>query len=178
MKRKKQKPFNWAHLLSAFRIILAGFSACAITQHDWVVATWFFTIAAITDVLDGPLSRRLGLASRLGTVLDHSADAIFVTIVSGALWIGGYLPGILPVAILVAFFQYVFDSKAFSGKPLRPNRLGKLNGISYFILIGITLFANLTSTMDNLAPMVNSLGYLLSITTLLSMIARAFPKSL
>ena len=178
MNRKTQKPFNWAHLLSLLRIILAGVTACVISQQDWVAATWFFCLAAITDVLDGPLSRRLGLASRLGTIPHHSADAIFVTIVTCALWKGGYLPAILPVAIFAAFLQYVLDSKAFSGKPLRTNRLGKLNGIGYFILIGIALFANSTATMDNLAPMVNSLGYLLSITTLLSMISRAFPKSL
>lgn len=52
-------PFSWAHI-----------AACAI-----------FVLAAITDLLDGYLARRLGQMSKLGEFLDPVADKLMVAVV-------------------------------------------------------------------------------------------------
>ncbi len=52
-------PFTWNHIL----------------------ATAVFTLAAITDVLDGYLARRLGQTSSLGAFLDPVADKLMIAVV-------------------------------------------------------------------------------------------------
>ncbi len=57
--------------------------------------------AAITDVLDGYLARRLGLATPTGAVLDGVTDKLFVGSVAVSLLLSGRLPawGLLPLAM-------------------------------------------------------------------------------
>jgi phosphatidylglycerophosphate synthase len=38
--------------------------------------------------------------------------------------------------IPAAFIQYMLDSKALAGQPLKASSLGKYNGISYFVFAG------------------------------------------
>lgn len=45
------------------------------------VAAFLFTLAAVTDLLDGYLARRLGQISKLGAFLDPVADKLMVAIV-------------------------------------------------------------------------------------------------
>lgn len=52
-------PFKWHHQIAAF----------------------LFTLAAVTDLLDGYLARRLGQISKLGAFLDPVADKLMVAIV-------------------------------------------------------------------------------------------------
>ncbi|MDA1107018.1 MAG: CDP-diacylglycerol--glycerol-3-phosphate 3-phosphatidyltransferase [Proteobacteria bacterium] len=51
-------PFSWAHVLTAA----------------------IFALAALTDILDGYLARRLGQVSALGTFLDPVADKLMVAV--------------------------------------------------------------------------------------------------
>ena len=99
-----------------------------------------------TDLADGPLARRRGTVSALGGVLDHTADALFVAV---TLWALAYVeaqqgmdlvPGILPLFIVLAFAQYLLDSRALRGKPLRGSWLGRANGIAYFVLAGVVIW--------------------------------------
>ncbi|OGT30580.1 MAG: CDP-diacylglycerol--glycerol-3-phosphate 3-phosphatidyltransferase [Gammaproteobacteria bacterium RBG_16_51_14] len=47
----------------------------------YIAATLIFTLAAITDILDGYLARKLEQTSRLGTFLDPVADKLMVAVV-------------------------------------------------------------------------------------------------
>ena len=129
--------FSLPNLLSGSRVILAGFMYRSISESDWYLAVAILWLAICTDVLDGFLARRRGLTSPFGGLLDHGCDAVFVTAGLAALVAHGWVPLLLVILVPVAFTQYVLDSNALKGKPLRTSQLGKFNGISYFVLTGL-----------------------------------------
>jgi phosphatidylglycerophosphate synthase len=124
------------NLLSASRYLLAIPAGWLVWQQAWVPAVIVLWIAIATDIADGYLARRLNIQSNLGGLLDHSSDAIFVTSMLAALASLSLVPVVLPIMVIIAFLQYMLDSKSLSGKPLRSSQLGRYNGICYFIFAG------------------------------------------
>ncbi|PLW82536.1 CDP-diacylglycerol--glycerol-3-phosphate 3-phosphatidyltransferase [Kineobactrum sediminis] len=49
-------------------------------QHNLLVAAGIFTVAAVTDWLDGYLARRLGQMTKFGAFLDPVADKLMVAV--------------------------------------------------------------------------------------------------
>ena len=140
--------FNVANAISLARLGAAPFSLSAVLDGQWRLAGWIFVGAVASDLLDGIIARWRGTVSNLGGVLDHTADAVFVVL---TLWAIAYLeldagtdvvPGILPWFIALAFLQYLFDSKALAGQPLRTSRLGRANGIAYYVVAGTMIGRN------------------------------------
>jgi CDP-diacylglycerol--glycerol-3-phosphate 3-phosphatidyltransferase/cardiolipin synthase len=74
-------PFNIPNLLTWLRILLiplfVGIFYLSV-PHQNLFATIVFTVAAITDWLDGWLARRLDQASAFGAFLDPVADKLMV----------------------------------------------------------------------------------------------------
>ena len=66
-----------------------------------VIALVVFSLAALTDAVDGPLARRLGATSALGAFLDPLADKILVLGTLGGLLARGGVDA-LPVALILA----------------------------------------------------------------------------
>ena len=79
-------PFNLPNLLTWLRIVLIPlFVGIFYFETSWVsgpnqnlVATVIFTVAAVTDWLDGWLARRLDQISAFGAFLDPVADKLMV----------------------------------------------------------------------------------------------------
>ena len=140
------KKLSIADGLSLLRVLLALPSAWYVMQAQWLPAGVLIALAMLTDLLDGPLARRMGTASAAGGLLDHSCDALFVSSVLAALALSGIVPMLLPVLIILSFTQYVLDSRALSGQVLRTSVLGRSNGIAYFVLLGACTFPNILSS--------------------------------
>src|SRR5262249_17930257 len=139
----------------------------------WTFAGALFVIAVATDVFDGIVARRRNEASPLGGLLDHSIDATFVTVTLAALAMIGAAPAPLPALAITAFVQYAWDPKALTGAPLRARVLGRWNGIGYFALVGTAVLKR-TFGADWLPDAaVSAAGWLLVVTTLVSMTDRA-----
>ena len=137
-----------ANAVSLGRLAATPFSLVAVLDANWRLAGMIFAGAVASDFLDGIIARWRNTVSNLGGVLDHTADAVFVAI---TLWGIAYLevgtgsdvvPGILPWFIVLAFLQYLFDSKALSGAPLRASWLGRVNGIAYYVVAGTVIGRN------------------------------------
>ena len=154
------------------RLASTGPCAYGVWTENWWLAALCFSLAAISDFLDGRLARRYQQASSFGGLFDHATDATFVTIVLATL-IGPSVPWILPVLIPLAFGQYMLDSRTLSGHKLRTSWLGRNNGIGYFVLAGIPIIRNALDLdwPDDFS--VNLFGWLLVATTGVSMIDRA-----
>ncbi len=137
-----------ANVVSLARLAATPFSLVAVLDANWRLAGMIFAGAVASDFLDGIIARWRNTVSNLGGVLDHTADAVFVAV---TLWGIAYLevgtgtdvvPGILPWLIALAFLQYLLDSKALSGAPLRTSRLGRVNGIAYYVVAGTVIGRN------------------------------------
>ncbi len=139
---------------------------------NWTAAALLLLLAIGTDLLDGFLARRLGQASNQGGLLDHGADCLFVTCALGGLASANWVPWLLPALIPLAFVQYVFDSRALAGQRLRTNRIGKANGIGYFVLTGLIVFPQWLGLAWLPAVWAYAAAWLLVASTLLSMVER------
>ena len=161
---------NWANALTALRLAAAPAAGWFTATEHWLAALLLWALAIVTDVFDGILARRFGAASSGGGLFDHGTDCAFVTFTLGGLASVGWIPWLLPALVPLAFIQYMLDSKALAGRPLRTNFIGKSNGIGYFAVAGVVIVPNALGWWDWL-PMVlgEAFAWLLVATTLLSM---------
>ena len=173
---------RWATLangVSLFRLALAPVSLHAVLAGRWQLAAAVFAAAVASDFLDGFLARQRGTVSALGGVLDHTADAVFVAV---TLWAVAFaeaqvrvdlVPGVLPLFIVLAFAQYLLDSKALAGESLRASWLGRANGIAYFVIAGVVIARHAWNLTWLPAEAVYWAGLLVLVSTLASMFDRA-----
>lgn len=165
---------TWANAISAVRVLAIVPCAYAILHDDWSVAAALFVVAVVTDVFDGIVARRRGEVSAFGGLLDHGSDALFVTVTLAALAAKGAVPLLLPPLVIAAFAQYMWDSDALAGAPLRASRVGRWNGIGYFALVGIAVIDAGLQLHWVPALAIRGAGWLLVATTLVSMADRAY----
>ena len=164
--------YTWANLLTGVRLMTIPLSVWAVVYARWDIALYVFVFAAVTDLLDGPVARRLNEASPLGGLFDHATDAAFVTCTLGACAAYHVIPWPLVVLIPAAFLQYTFDSRALAGQSLRTSSLGRINGIAYFVLTGtVVVREGLGLSWPPLA-LVSAFAWLLVMSTVLSMADR------
>jgi phosphatidylglycerophosphate synthase len=166
--------FTWANLLTLIRLAVAVPCAYAVSVGDWRLAVAWFAVAVVTDVADGMVARGRGEVSHLGGLLDHSSDAIFVSLTLAALAARDAVPGPLPVLVLVSFAQYVLDSRALAGQPLRASPLGRWNGIGYFVVAGAAIVRYALDLPWPPAQWILAAGWLLVVSTVLSMADRGY----
>lgn len=72
------RPWTLPNLLTFGRLVALPFLIVAIVEGRHGSALAIFLAAAITDILDGFLARRFGMASPLGAYLDPIADKLFL----------------------------------------------------------------------------------------------------
>jgi phosphatidylglycerophosphate synthase len=125
-----------ANLLSAARLLLAMAWLFAF-KAGYPSPAVFGSIAiagAITDLLDGPVARRMDIVGGFGRWLDSIADIIFVlTALTCEAWAAA-IPFYIPTLIAVSFSQYAIDSMLLNGTPIK-SRLGHFGGIINFALV-------------------------------------------
>jgi phosphatidylglycerophosphate synthase len=125
-----------ANLLSAarFALALAWLLAFAAGYTNAAVLGSIAIAGAISDLLDGHVARKMGIAGGVGRWLDSIADIVFIeTALTCEAW-AGTIPFYIPMLIALSFSQYAIDSVLLSGAPIK-SRLGHLGGIINFALV-------------------------------------------
>ena len=102
---------NAANLLTFLRFVLVPFVILAILDGRHTLAPALFAVAALTDVLDGAVARRLRLATPAGAWLDPVADKCLISGVFLALAAAGAAPWWL-VAIVFGRDFYILAGVA------------------------------------------------------------------
>jgi cardiolipin synthase len=154
------------------RLISAPFFYYLIVNQFWRAACVLFWLAVASDIVDGRLARARGETSVFGGLLDHTSDATFVTLGQTALVKAGCVPILLPILIVAAFLQYGFDSRVLAGRDLRASYLGRWNGVFYFVPPGLIVTREALGLALPPDPIVFILGWVLVISTLISMVDR------
>jgi len=123
-------------LLTLVRIILSAFILWSIIVGLLGVAFVLFTLAVVTDVLDGRLARRFGTDTKEGAYLDAIADFALVFMTTSGLVLIGALPFWLLVLEGLMFGQFVLTPRD-GGLVYDP--FGKQYGTMLMAVIGLTL---------------------------------------
>jgi phosphatidylglycerophosphate synthase len=142
------------------------------TGLHWIAFACFW-LAVTTDLVDGPVARRRGEVSAFGGFFDHATDAAFVATGLAALAYRGIVTPLLAPLVLLAFAQYALDSRVLAGRRLRTSKLGRWNGIAYYVLLGTPLTRNALGLDWPGYGFEALFAWVLVATTLFSMIDRA-----
>jgi len=161
-----------ANGLSALRLVAAPPLAAAIASGHSSTAALLLAIAIATDFADGAVARRYNEASPLGGLLDHASDATLVVLGMAALATRGEAPRLLAPLVAAAFAQYALDSRTLAGRPLRASRLGRWNGIAYYVLVSTPVVRDALGLAWPGISWMNAIGWVLVASTLGSMLDR------
>jgi len=163
-----------ANAFTVIRLILAVPFALLVARSDPHSSAWAglaLLVAIATDLADGPVARRTGTVSVLGGTLDHLSDFVFVTAGLAAAAVRGAVPWLLPALIIAAFAQYCLDSYFVHGRrALRGSRLGRYNGILYFVPLGGLVLVGIG--LNVLRPVLRLIIWVLVLSTVVSMAQR------
>ena len=125
---------NWPNRITLLRILLIPFFVGALIYGHLDRALWIFTLAVLTDAVDGYLARTRSQQTTLGGFLDPLADKLLLTTAFLSLSAVGNLPIRLPpwIPLIVISRDIIIILGATliqmnTGKlDIRPTILGKL----------------------------------------------------
>jgi cardiolipin synthase len=121
---------NIPNLLTLTRLFLVPVFLALLSQHRFGYALYVFSIAGLTDALDGTIARWFDLRTEIGALLDPFADKLLLLSAFVGLTVENLIPGwLLGVVItrdIVIVFGYLLlifytDERV----PVHPSYLGK-----------------------------------------------------
>jgi cardiolipin synthase len=139
------------NLLTLARLLAVPLFLAASIRGNFVLAFALFVGAAVTDVLDGFLARRLNQRSRLGAVLDPAADKTMM--VCGYLFYTLHdrfpmvrIPSWLTFVVfirdfLIILFSYIVYTRV-QVKRFPPSRAGKLSTVLQAVTLATVIAVN------------------------------------
>jgi len=127
--------------LTIFRIILTVPIVIAVLKEQYFLVLLLFTLAGITDALDGWIAKHYSLQSRLGSILDPTADKILLACTFVSLYWVDLLPlwvlliiiarDLMIVAAAVGYFLGEMNSEDL----LEPSLISKINTVLQILLV-------------------------------------------
>jgi len=139
------------NILTFARLLLVPCFIGASIEGMYTVAFVIFVTAAVTDILDGMIARRLNVHSRLGALLDPAADKTLM--VSGFIYytFGRHLPvvsiprwlmfGMFIRDLLIVIFAYLLYTR-IQVKKFPPSIAGKASTVLQALTLAATIAAN------------------------------------
>ena len=161
--------WNVPNVLTLLRVIAAPLLAYFLIRGYYDYALYTFTLAALTDVLDGYIARRFNLYTEFGAALDPLADKLVTLTCLLILTYQGWVPLWLLLVIVVR--DTVIVAGAFSYHHLfgqvdiHPTRLGKLHTFAAFALF-VVILAHAARLLDASAWL--TVGFLAVLATSLA----------
>ncbi len=142
---------NFPNILSISRIFLLIPIIIFFENESYFLSIITFTIASVTDYLDGYIARKQNLVTKIGALLDLLADKIFVSII--LIWMTFSFESILILVasiliisreIAVSYLRLFIISNYRETKEVKPDLLGKLKTALQMIGIGCILITPIT----------------------------------
>ncbi|XP_059475333.1 probable cardiolipin synthase (CMP-forming) [Neocloeon triangulifer] len=173
------------NILCVSRIVASPYLGYLIIQGDFPFALGIFTVAGITDMLDGWIARNFNQSSKLGSFLDPLADKIMISVLFATLSYAGHIPLALTVLIigrdaLLVLAGFVirykslppprtlsryFDASLVTAQ-LQPTLVSKINTVVQLMFVASVLVAPVISYPSQDA--LTTFGYITAATTIAS----------
>ena len=136
---------NLPNKLTLMRIILVPFFAAALLidaiPHRFLIALILFSVASITDMLDGKIARKYNMVTDFGKFADPLADKILVISAFACFVELGYIGAAF--LIIVLFREFTVTSIRLvaveNGKVVAANIWGKAKTVSQMVAIIVVL---------------------------------------
>jgi cardiolipin synthase len=133
------------NLITLARILAVPLIVWAITSGEVRIAFALFLAAGVSDLVDGFLAKRFGMATELGAYLDPLADKAMIVSIYVALGIAGNIPRWLVILVVsrdimivgAVILSWLVD-KPVKQKPLT---VSKLNTVAQIVFATVVLAA-------------------------------------
>jgi len=165
---------NIPNVITLLRLVSVPLIIWVILQNHLDYAFGLFLLAGVSDAIDGPLARRYGSVSELGTLLDPIADKTLLVSIYITLGIQGGMPSWIVITVVSRdvlivggiLLAYLLD------KPIKidPSQVSKINTASQIALAAMVLFNLGFSGKAELidAWVIDAMVILVAVTTVLS----------
>jgi cardiolipin synthase len=158
------------NLISLLRIVLVLPTIMALASGQYVLALILFTIAGISDGLDGYIAKHYHYESRLGTLLDPIADKLLLVATYVVLALKGLLPVWLMVAVIGRDVLIVAGAALYywlvGAYEMAPTLISKFNTLTQILLGLLVVFSHGIHPLP--AQLIDGLVFLVLATTLAS----------
>ena len=163
--------FNLPTILTLSRIVLIPFFVLSVYQHP-ILGALIFSIASITDFLDGYLARRSGQITTFGIIMDPLADKFLVISALIVLVDMERLSAFIAIMLIVReFFVTGLRVVALSKNIVIPAEMGgklkttaQITSILCLILVG-SIFDNLPVDLYDIGLVFVWIALVLSVTS-------------
>ena len=129
--------------LTVARLCATPLAIWALTEQDYTLAFIVFSLAGLSDALDGAMARLLDARTMIGAYLDPIADKLLLVTVFVMLGSQNLIP--LWLVILVVFRDVMIIGAVIvfhtAHRPLTlsPTLISKLNSLTQFVYVGVVL---------------------------------------
>lgn len=119
---KRSIPINVPNTVTLLRILLTPLFAICLIKHSSSLALLVFTIAAVSDGVDGLIARLFHQKTTLGAYLDPAADKLLLTTAFVTLAIQELIPSWLAVIVITRDVLIMFGIALFiiTGREFKP----------------------------------------------------------
>lgn len=140
-----------------------------VVDVKYLIAGVLFTLASLTDFLDGFIARRYKMVTDFGKLMDAIADKMLVNSVLIILASSGFIHPLIPIVIIIrdTVVNSIKMIAASKGKVVAAIKSGKIKTLCLMLGIILTLFYNLPFELYNLRIS----DFLLFIATVLSIVS-------
>lgn len=137
---------NIPNALTLARILLTPVFAICLIRHLFGTALLVFTVAAVTDGLDGFVARVFRRKTALGAYLDPTADKLLLTTAFITLAIQGMIPGWITVIVITRDVIILSGVGLLSlmnrGFEAKPSLLSKMTTVAQLLTVWVVLLAH------------------------------------
>ena len=162
-------PINIPNILTLIRILLTPLFVILLLKNLYSSALIVFTIAGITDGLDGFIARYFNQRTTLGAYLDPIADKLLLTAAYVSLAILDIIPPWLTVIVisrdvLIAIGMFIFTMTNIRVE-IKPSIVSKCTTVAQLLTVFLTL---LQTEIQGVSVLTYSLYWLTAMLTIMS----------
>lgn len=143
---RKNTGINIPNILSVVRFLIAPLFVILLLKGMFPFALFVFTIAGITDALDGLIAKYFNQKTVLGSYLDPIADKFLLASAFVILAVLKIIPGWLTVIVLtrdiiIGIAYIIFALKNIQFAEIQPSFISKCTTTAQFTAVIVTLFS-------------------------------------
>lgn len=159
------------NIISILRIALVLPVVMALLNREFALALLLYTVAGLSDGLDGYIAKRYAYTSRLGSMLDPLADKLLLISTYVALALLGMLPAWLVITVVIRDMVILAGAIAYhmliGEYEMSPTVISKINTFAQ-ILLGMVIVLAAAGLYPLSPRLVDWLVYLVLATTIVS----------
>jgi cardiolipin synthase len=131
------------NIITMVRLLLVPVIVATIGQGNWILAFVCFSVAGISDAVDGTIARRFAMQTELGSYLDPIADKALLVSIFVMLSVVGLIPGWVAIMVVSRDIMIVGGILLAwllgTPIPINPHLVSKLNTLVQITFAGLIL---------------------------------------